>query len=190
MAFQCIWFIPLLILQEPVRNNRRFMTNCDIKVKKASISQLQLRPAPPAPPRHRAEGRFPAFSVLEYCKFCGHYQILRCPGSGIFPTLDQPWAFDTHVVSYPEDHCTEDFSGKTSRSAHLPRTGKIVEVEGSKGVFSVLCMHSFISKLGAIDVNQDVFSLLNQISVDIIWITSFHIYKTIQNRYDNLTANY
>ena len=145
MAFQCIWFIQLLILQEPVRNNRRFMTNCDIKVKKASISQFQLRPAPPAPPRHRAEGNFPAFSVLEYCKFCGHYQILRCPGSGIFPTLDQPWAFDTHVVSYPEDHYTEDFSGKTSRSAHLPRTGKIVEVEGSKGMFSILCMHYFIS---------------------------------------------
>ena len=53
-----------------------------------------------------------------------------------------------------------------------------------------LSSQNYEAKLGAIDVNQDCFGLLNKISVDIIWITSFHIYKTIQNRYDNFTAHY
>ena len=37
-------------------------------------------------------------------------------------------------------------------------------------------------KLGAIDVNHCFLWSLNQIPVDTIWRTSFHIYKTIQNR--------
>ena len=45
-------------------------------------------------------------------------------------------------------------------------------------MFSILCVHFFIaydSEIGAIDVNQRF------LAVDIIWRTSFHIYKTIRN---------
>ena len=47
------------------------------------------------------------------CKFCA----ARGPG------ICQPRAFDTHAVSYQYNY-TEDFTGKTSRLAHLSRTGK------------------------------------------------------------------
>ena len=44
---------------------------------------------------------------------------------------------------------------------------------------SCLSSQNYITKSGAIDVNQRFFGLLNQISVDIIWRTSFD--KTIHN---------
>ena len=43
-----------------------------------------------------------------------------------------------------------------------------------------LSSQNYIAKSGAIKVNQRFWSL-NQISVDIIWKASFHIYKTIHN---------
>ena len=65
-------------------------------------------------------------------------------------------------------------------------------------MFSILCMHSFIAyqaritqrNSGAIDEEDDeVFWLLDQVSLDIIWRTSLHIYKTIHSSY-NFTAHY
>ena len=65
--------------------------------------------------------------------------------------------------------------------------GKIEEV--CKGMFSILCMHFFIAypsqnyiaELGSYRRESTFFWLLNQVSLDIIRRTSFHIYKTIHN---------
>ena len=81
------------------------------------ISQLQLRPAPP--PRATA-GHFPALSVPGV----GHLQILHCPGAGHLPTPG-PFPSFWHARGFlSEYNYTEDFTGKTSRLAHLSRTGK------------------------------------------------------------------
>ena len=72
-------------------------THCEI----LSISQFQLRPLslPRATARH-----WPALSVPGV----GHLQILCCPGDGHLPT-PRFW---------------HDFTRKTTRLAHLSRTGK------------------------------------------------------------------
>ena len=65
--------------------------------------------------------------------------------------------------------------------------GKIEEV--CKGMFSILCMHFFIAyasqnyiaELGSYRRESTFFWLLNQVSLDIIRRTSFHIYKTIHS---------
>ena len=79
------------------------------------------------------------------------------------------------------------FYWKKCRLAHLSRTGINIE-EGCKGMLSILCIHFFIAYQARITYRKpelsmwiNVFWLLNQISVDIIWRTSFHIYITIQH---------
>ena len=80
------------------------------------ISQFQLRPVPnppsPRPLSPLAAGHLLALSVPGE----GHLQILGCTE----PTLSF-W----HVRDFlSEFNYTKDFTGKTSRLAHLPRTGK------------------------------------------------------------------
>ena len=85
------------------------------------ISQFQLRPAPPPPPPPRATaGHLLALLVPGV----GHLQILGCPGAGHLPTPGPTPSF-WHARSFlSEYNFTEDFTGKTSRLAHLSRTGK------------------------------------------------------------------
>ena len=123
------------------------------------------------------------------CPLChppgmGHLQILPHPGTGHLPTPGPTPTF-WHACSFlSEYNYTEDFTGKTSRLAHLSRTGKNWR-NWQRHVLNF--MHAFLhclsshSKIGSY---RSESTLLNQISVDIIWRgwrTSFHIYKTIHN---------
>ena len=95
------------------------------------------------PPSPRAiAGYLPALSVPGM----GHLKnFFASRGPGICQPLGQPRAFDTHAARgfLSEYNYKEDFTGKTSRLAHLSRTGKIEEV--CKGMFSVLCLHFLIA---------------------------------------------
>ena len=134
-----------------------------------------IPPAPSPPPRATA-GHLPALSVPGV----GHLQILHCPGAGHLPTpgpLPSFW----HARGFPlEYNYKEGFTGK--KADWLVCKVQEYIVEGCKGMFSILhvCCISLLlikpelrSEIGAVTVNQ--------ISVDIIWRTSFHIYKTIHN---------
>ena len=127
---------------------------------------------PPSPP----PGYSGAFTRL-VSPGVGHLKhFFFSRGQDIWQPRGQPRAFDTHAARgfLSEYNYKEDFTGKTSRLAHLSRTGKIEEV--CKGMFSILCLHFLIAyqaritqrNAGAIDVNQRFFWLLNQVSLDII----------------------
>ena len=106
-------------------------------MKDLCISQFQVRPAPPPPPRATA-GHLPVLSVPGV----GHLQILCCPEAGHLPTPG-PFLSFWHARGFlSENNYTEDFTRKESRLARLSRTGKIEEV--CKGMFLILCMHFFI----------------------------------------------
>ena len=109
---------------------------------------------------------------------------------GICEPRGHSQAFDTHAVCYPEYNYIEDFTGKESRLAHLSRTGKNWRglerhvLDFMHAFLHCLSSQNYRAKSGAIDVNHRFLVygscwLLNQISVEIIWKTSFHIYKTI-----------
>ena len=83
---------------------------------------IPAAPSPPAPPPLQG--------------YCGAFALLVSPGDGAFPNFTLPGgrafanpganteSFDTHAASYQQYNYTEDFTGKTSRLAHLSRTGK------------------------------------------------------------------
>ena len=142
------------------------------------ISQFQLRTAPPPPPL-RFCGICPPCQSREWgiSKFCASL------GPGICQHRGHSRAFDRHAVSYPNitTHKAEDFTGKTSRLAHLSRTGK-----NCRGLLRHILdfMHAFLHYQARITKrNRELLTWINvQTSVDFIWRTCFHIYKTIQNR--------
>ena len=84
------------------------------------ISQFQLRPAPPPPPPRATAGHLLALLVPGV----GHLQILGCPGAGHLPTTGRTLSFWHARGFLSEYNYTKDFIGKTSRLAHLSRTGK------------------------------------------------------------------
>ena len=114
----------------------------------------------------------------------GHLQILWYPGAGHLPTPGPFPSFWSPRTFLSEYNYTEDFTEKESRLAHLSRTEK--NWKGFKrhvldlmyAFLHCLSSQNYIAKLGAIDANQCFFVI---VSVDIIWKTSFHIYKTIHN---------
>ena len=120
------------------------------------------------------------FLKLPISKFCpGH---LRAPGP--FPSFRHARGL------LSEYNYTEDFTGKESRLAHLSRTWKNWRglerhvLDFMHAFLHCLSSQNYRAKSGAIDVNHRFLVygscwLLNQISVEIIWKTSFHIYKTI-----------
>ena len=111
-------------------------------------------------------------------------QILRCPWARALHLLTpNSW----HARSFLSDYnYTEDFTVKTSRLAHLSRTGKIEEFVKACSCFyacisSLLIKPEWHSEIESYRHEWTTFWLLNEISVDTIWRTSFHIYKTIHN---------
>ena len=136
-------------------------------------------PFPPPPGYCRAFARLVIPGVE-------HLQILCCPVGGDLPTPG-PFLIFWHARGFlSEYNYTEDFTGKESRLAHLSGQEKIGD--GCKGMFLILCMHFFIACHGQntsrnreLSTWINVFWLFNQISIDIIWKTSFHIYKSIHN---------
>ena len=144
--------------------------------------KFQLRPAYPRPPPPVTAGHLLALLVVGV----GHLQILCCPGTGQLPTLGPFSSFFFSRGFLSEYNYTDDFTGKESRLAHLSWTGK--NWRGCKGMFLILDMNFFIAYPARITKrNQElstwinIFWLLSQISADIIWKISFHIYKTIHN---------
>ena len=79
-----------------------------------SVNSSCAQPPSPLPPA--TLGHLPTLSVLGV----GHLQIL-CAAQG--PGIGQPQTFDTHSFLSAYNY-TEDFTGKTSRLAHLSRTRK------------------------------------------------------------------
>ena len=77
-----------------------------------------------------------------------------------------------------EYNYTEDFTGKTSILAHVKHRKKLKRVVKACSRFCSR-FYDFIAFQARITKRNWV---LNQISVDIIWSTSFHNYTTIQSR--------
>ena len=111
------------------------------------------------PPPQATLGHLPTLSVLGV----GHLQILcTVQGPGIGQPQGQPQTFDTHGF-LSEYNYTEDFTGKTSRLAHLSRTEKNwtgLEMYVPNFMHAFLhCLSSqnYIAKSGSIDKNQLFF---------------------------------
>ena len=92
----------------------------------------QSRPAAPSLPRATA-GRFARI----VSPGGGALAKLRCQPRG------HPLTFDTHVASYPNITTQRIFLEK--QADWLISQGREKIVEGSKDVFSILCMHFFIA---------------------------------------------
>ena len=108
----------------------------------------------------------------------------RCPGIGHLPTPGPPPSF-WHVRGFlSEYNYTEDFTGKISILAHLSRTEKKLRrvVKACSRFYacisSLLIKPELLSEIGSYGHKSTFFWLLNQISVDCIWRTSFYNYTT------------
>ena len=112
------------------------------------------------------------------CKFC------TTRGPGVCQPWGHFWAFDTNAVSYQNRTTQKVLLEKTQIGSSVKDRNKLKRVVKA---CSRLCMHFFIALsqdyIAKLELSMwiNVFWLLNQISVDIIWRTSFHIYKTIHN---------
>ena len=98
------------------------------------------------------------------CKFCA----ARGPG------ICQLRTFDTHAVSYQNITTLRILLEK---QAHLSRTC----FRFYACISSLLIKPELDSEIGSYRRESKSFGLLNQISLDVISRTSFHIYKTIHN---------
>ena len=108
----------------------------------------------------------------------GHLQILRCPGAGHLPTR---WLFPslTHARGFlSEYNYTEDITGK--KAGWLICQGQGVVKACSRFyacISSLLIKPKLHSETRELSTWINVFWLVNQISVDVIWRTSIHIYN-------------
>ena len=130
-------------------------------------------PPPPSPGLLRGICRPFQSRGWGICKFCA------ARGPGILQLRGHPRAFVTHAVSY---------QNITRQIILLGKKADSVICHGQEKIEEVLCMHFFIAYQARITWRNrelsawiNVFWLVNQISVDIIWKISFHIYKTIHN---------
>ena len=104
----------------PFRQTKQPETSGIIKRKWNDIFMHQSIPAAPSPPPPGL-----LWGICPPCQSRG-WGICKCcaaRGPGICQPRGQPRAFDMHAVSYQYNY-TEDFTGKTSRLAHLSRTAK------------------------------------------------------------------
>ena len=137
---------------------------------------IPASPSLPLPPPGATAGHLPTFSVPRV----GHLQILRCPGPGIgtpgiFPRF---WHARSFLSEY---NYTEDITGKKKQICSIICQGQGVLKACSR---FYACISSFLikpelhSKTREVSTWINVFGLVNgQISLDIIWRTSFHIYN-------------
>ena len=148
-----------------------------------SCRSIMHQSIPPAlsTPAPATAGHLPVLSVPGL----GHLQILHRPVAEHLPTVG-PFSSFWQARGFLSDQniTTQPFTGKNADLLICQGQEKIEE--GCKGMFSILCTHfsiayqNYIAKL-ELSMWINVFWLLNQISVDIIWRTSFHIYKAIHN---------
>ena len=140
----------------------------------------------PPPPPWAIVGRLLTLSVPGE----GHLQILLCPGArhlptpGLFPSFWHAHGF------FSEYNYTEDFTGNDKHiGSSVKERKKLKRVVKACSrfyacIFSLLIKPESDGEIASYhDVNQCslVKPKLNRISVDIIWRTSFHIYKTIRH---------
>ena len=117
------------------------------------------------------------------CKFCA------AQGPGICQPRGQPRAFDTHTVSYQNQNITTQRISLEKQADWLIFQGREKFLKRFVKAFSwfYACISSLLikpelhSEIGSYRRESKSFGLLNQISLDVIWRTSFHIYKTIHN---------
>ena len=114
------------------------------------------------------------------CKFCA------ARGPGICQPRGHSWAFDTHAVSYQKITTQRILLGKKADWLICQGQKKLKRFVKACSWFyacisSLLIEPELHSEIREPSTWINVFWLLNQISVDIIWRTSFHIYKTIHN---------
>ena len=104
------------------------------------ISQFQLRPARPPPPRATA-GHLPALSVPGV----GHLQSLHCPGAGNLPTPG-PFPSFWHARSFlSEYNYTEGFTGKKQIGSSVKDRNKLKRVVKACSRFYA-CISSLLIK--------------------------------------------
>ena len=157
--------MPLFVYPEKVRNfhmYKAFQINVPVN---SSCTHL-----PPPPPGYC--GPFARLAVPGV----GHLQILRCPGTGHLPTPG---------LSIPELLTRTRFPIKIP----LQRGYYWKKKEGHRALTACsrfyACVSSLLIKIELhretreLSTWTNVFWIANQISVDIIWRTSFHVYKTI-----------
>ena len=116
--------VPLLIWGEikppaPVNQPIHFQLQGKPSIMHQSIPAAPS-PTPPPPPPRATAGHLLALLVPGV----GHLQILGCPGAGHLPTTGRTLSFWHACGFLSEYNYTKDFIGKTSRLAHLSRTGK------------------------------------------------------------------
>ena len=109
-----------------------------------TVGVLIMHQSIPAAPSSPTSGLL--WGICPPCQSCGWGICKFCAarGPGICQARAGPAPSFWHARGFLlEYNYTEDFTGKTSRLAHLSRTGKIEEV--CKDSFSILCMHFFIA---------------------------------------------
>ena len=139
------------------------------------ISQFQLRPAPPPP------GYCGALAHL-FIPGVGHLQISRCSGAGHLTSPRLFPALDTHAISC--QHITTQRILLEKNADWFICQGQGLVKACSQfyvRIFYGLSSQNYTTRNRELLTWINVFWLVNQISVDIFWRTSFHIYKTIHN---------
>ena len=142
------------------------------------ISQFPRRPAPPPPP------------LLGYCGALAH---LFSPGVGHFSNFallggrafDIPGAIPSSwharrflsAYNYTEDITRKNADWFICQGQGLVKACSQFYVR----IFYGLSSQNYTTRNRELLTWINVFWLVNQISVDIFWRTSFHIYKTIHN---------
>ena len=142
------------------------------------ISQFQLSPAPPPPPG-LLWGICPPFQSRGW----GIWKFCAARGPGISQPRGCSRAFDTHAVSYQNITTQRILLKKKKQIGSFVKDGKKLKrfVKACSRFYacisSLLIKPELHSKTRELSTWINVFSLVNQISVDIIWRTSFHIYN-------------
>ena len=138
-----------------------------------------LPPTPPPRPSHcGAFARLVSLGV-------GHLQILHCTGAGHLPTPG-PFPSFWHAHGFlSEYNYTEGFTGKKKQvGLSVKDRNKLKRVVKACSrlyacISSLLIKPKLHSEIGAIDVDQRFLVIESNFCWDIIWSTSFHIYKAI-----------
>ena len=155
-----------------------------VHVMHQSISQFQLRPAtPPIPPPlpQASAGHLPTISVPGGKAFANFLLgVLCCPGAGHLPTPGLFLSF-WHACSFLLEYnymYTEDITGKKADWLICQGQGVVKACSRFYAcIFPLLIKPALHSKTRELLTWINLFWLVNQISVDIIWRTSFHSYN-------------
>ena len=152
--------------------HKRFVIFTCIKHFKLMYQSIPAAPTSPPPPPGYC-GPFARLAVPGV----GYLQILRCPGTGHLPTpglFPSFWHARGFLSKY---HYREDITEK-KKEGHRALTACSRFYACVSSLLIKIELHRETRELSTW---TNVFWIANQISVDIIWRTSFHVYKTIHS---------